>query len=57
MPRAAMPPKKRKAKANGYEFPDPLPLGEILKDVSKKEWLLGPSIGKGGFGEIYSGMY
>lgn len=52
-----MPPKKRKAKANGYEFPDPLPLGEILKDVSKKEWLLGPSIGKGGFGEIYSGMY
>lgn len=43
-----------KKKRNGYQMPDPLPEGEILKDVSNKKWKLGPSIGKGGFGEIYA---
>lgn len=52
MPKATVV-KKRKA-ANGYKLAEPLPLGEVLKDVSKKEWKLGPSIGQGGFGEIYS---
>lgn len=44
----------RKKKVNGYVMPDPLPSGEILQDLQKKNWKLGKSIGKGGFGEIYS---
>uniref|UniRef100_A0A0A9XX25 non-specific serine/threonine protein kinase n=1 Tax=Lygus hesperus TaxID=30085 RepID=A0A0A9XX25_LYGHE len=47
-------PKPRKRKANGYKFPDKLPKGEILRDTAKKDWILGDSIGQGGFGEIYS---
>ncbi|KAF6208249.1 hypothetical protein GE061_016701 [Apolygus lucorum] len=46
--------KPRKKKANGYKFPDKLPKGEILKDTAMKEWILGDSVGQGGFGEIYS---
>ncbi|XP_066141531.1 serine/threonine-protein kinase VRK1-like isoform X2 [Euwallacea fornicatus] len=46
-----MPPKKKAA--NGYKFAEPLPKGTLLKDISKKTWKLGHSIGKGGFGEIY----
>ncbi|PSN32502.1 Nucleosomal histone kinase 1 [Blattella germanica] len=46
-------PVKRKA-AKGYKLPDPIRNGEILKDGMKKEWQIGPSIGIGGFGEIYS---
>lgn len=40
--------------ANGYRLPDPLPPGEILTDNTKKSWVLGESIGVGGFGEIYT---
>jgi hypothetical protein len=47
---------RRKA-AIGYKLPDPIPIGEILRDVTKKEWQIGPSIGVGGFGEIYSGGF
>ncbi|KAL1121995.1 hypothetical protein AAG570_003403 [Ranatra chinensis] len=47
--------KPRQRKANSYKFPDKLPAGEVIKDVKKKEWTLGSSIGKGGFGEIYCG--
>nr|XP_018917690.1 PREDICTED: serine/threonine-protein kinase VRK1-like isoform X1 [Bemisia tabaci] len=43
----------RGKKATGYAFPDPLPAGEVLKDFTKREWKIGASIGKGGFGEIY----
>jgi len=43
--------------ANGYKLPDPIPIGEILRDVAKKEWQIGPSIGVGGFGEIYAGGF
>lgn len=46
-------PKPRPKKANGYKFPEKLPSGELLKDTAKKEWVLGHSIGQGGFGEIY----
>lgn len=42
-----------KRKANGYQIPEKIPLGEILTDVSKQQWKIGPSIGSGGFGEIY----
>lgn len=44
-------PAKRKGK---YQMPDPIPGGVILTDLTKKQWKVGPSIGKGGFGEIYS---
>ena len=36
-------------------MPDPLPEGEVLKDVRKKEWKLGSALGSGGFGLIYRG--
>ncbi|KAK5647602.1 hypothetical protein RI129_002494 [Pyrocoelia pectoralis] len=39
---------------NGYKLPPPLPLGTVVEDINKNKWKLGPSIGKGGFGEIYS---
>lgn len=40
--------------SNGYRLPDPLPPGEKLLDNTKKEWIVGESIGRGGFGEIYT---
>ncbi|CAH0725459.1 unnamed protein product, partial [Brenthis ino] len=44
-----------KKKANGYKMPAPIPLGEVINDtIAKKKWRIGPSIGVGGFGEIYS---
>lgn len=64
MPRTAAPkassaakaPAKKPAarrKANGYDRPENIPLGEILTDLSKQQWKIGPSIGAGGFGDIY----
>ncbi|XP_011315456.1 serine/threonine-protein kinase VRK1-like [Fopius arisanus] len=41
-------------KANGYKLPEPIAPGEVLTDLSKKQWIIGKSIGVGGFGEIYS---
>ncbi|KAG8191253.1 hypothetical protein JTE90_003265 [Oedothorax gibbosus] len=38
---------------NGHRLPDQLPKGATLTDVTKRQWRLGPSIGVGGFGEIY----
>ncbi|KRT86043.1 hypothetical protein AMK59_67, partial [Oryctes borbonicus] len=52
MPKVTKPAGKRRQ--NGYKMPDPLPQGEILKDMLGKRWKLGPTIGKGGFGEIYA---
>ncbi|XP_045488850.1 nucleosomal histone kinase 1 [Pieris rapae] len=50
--RKAAAPKK---KANGYKMPAPIPAGEVINDtIAKKKWRIGPSIGVGGFGEIYS---
>ncbi|CAH2044295.1 unnamed protein product, partial [Iphiclides podalirius] len=44
-----------KKKANGYKMPAPIPVGEVIHDtIAKKKWRIGPSIGVGGFGEIYS---
>lgn len=56
-PKAKPAPKKVAAKkkgANGYARPADVPLGTVLTDMSKKSWKIGPSIGTGGFGEIYS---
>lgn len=47
---AKKPAAKRK---NGYQMPEKIPLGEQLTDLSKQIWKVGPSIGAGGFGEIY----
>lgn len=44
----------KKKGANGYKLPEPIPNGEVLTDIAKKQWIIGPSIGVGGFGEIYS---
>lgn len=49
----ASPPPEPRFAPNGYRLPDPIREGEILTDVSKKQWRLGRSIGLGGFGEIY----
>lgn len=47
-----MPPKgKRGPKA--YKLPDPIPPGEILTDLYKKQWKLGQPVGQGGFGVLY----
>ncbi len=46
-----MPPKKRAPKGMGK----PLPPGQILTDLRKKEWKLGPLVGQGGFGYLYLG--
>ncbi|XP_071453858.1 nucleosomal histone kinase 1 [Hetaerina americana] len=43
-----------KKKNNGYKKPKPFPKGEILADLNKCKWILGPSVGVGGFGEVYS---
>ncbi|XP_055533671.1 nucleosomal histone kinase 1 [Wyeomyia smithii] len=43
----------RKKAANGYQMPAPVPLGTVLTDMAKRQWKIGPSIGSGGFGEIY----
>ncbi|XP_073961819.1 serine/threonine-protein kinase VRK1-like [Choristoneura fumiferana] len=44
-----------KKKANGYKMPAPIATGEVIHDITmKKKWRIGPSIGVGGFGEIYS---
>lgn len=43
-----------KKKANGYQMPEKIPMGEVLTDISKQQWRIGPTIGAGGFGEIYS---
>lgn len=45
---------KKKVTAKGYKKPAPIPNGEILTDVTRQQWKVGPSIGSGGFGEIYS---
>lgn len=50
----AMPPKAKGKKAAARKMPPPLPKGEILTDgIQKQQWVIGSSIGKGGFGEIY----
>ncbi len=57
-----MPPKKKpigggkgKRAPVKRKMPPPMSPGELLTDFSKKtSWVLGQSIGTGGFGEIYS---
>ena len=44
----------KKKRAGPYKMPPPLPKGAILTDLRKNKWCLGSSVGKGGFGEIYT---
>ena len=46
--------KKVPVKHGAWKMPPPLPVGELLTDFSGKQWRIGSSVGKGGFGEIYS---
>lgn len=49
-----MPPKAKGKKAGARKMPPPLPKGEVLTDaIRKQQWVIGASIGTGGFGEIY----
>ncbi|XP_062503194.1 serine/threonine-protein kinase VRK1-like [Corticium candelabrum] len=45
--------KRRVAAKSSYDFPEPMPVGEVLADMQKGNWKLGKSIGRGGFGELY----
>ncbi|XP_016951485.1 nucleosomal histone kinase 1 [Drosophila biarmipes] len=57
-PKAAAPAKKavpaKKAKSKLYAMPEKVPEGTIFNDLAKGQWRIGPSIGVGGFGEIYA---
>ncbi|XP_011136799.2 serine/threonine-protein kinase VRK1 [Harpegnathos saltator] len=46
--------KRAPRKKGGYQMPEAIQPGEVLTDISKKQWILGKSIGVGGFGEVYS---
>ncbi|KAH8383039.1 hypothetical protein KR009_006455 [Drosophila setifemur] len=48
----AVPAKKGKSKL--YAMPEKIPEGTVLTDITKTKWRIGPSIGIGGFGEIYA---
>lgn len=41
-------------KSKLYNMPEKIKEGTVLTDRMKTEWKIGPSIGTGGFGEIYS---
>lgn len=49
-------PVKRVA-APGCRLPTRFPAGEILTDVTQRQWRLGQTIGHGGFGDIYLGEF
>ena len=46
---------KKKTASNVHKLPDTICEGEILRDIQKRQWRIGKSIGVGGFGEIYAG--
>lgn len=52
-PVVGIPKKRGPAKKQAYNRPVAIPLGAVLTDNQKKQWKVGPSIGSGGFGEIY----
>ena len=39
-------PAKKRVAANGFKLPDPVPAGIVMRDVARKEWVLGKSIGE-----------
>ncbi|XP_017052549.1 nucleosomal histone kinase 1 [Drosophila ficusphila] len=57
-PKVAAPAKKavpaKKAKSKMYAMPEKVKEGTVFTDLAKGQWRIGPSIGMGGFGEIYA---
>lgn len=51
---AARPAAKKKAPI--HKLPETIKDGEVVRDIQKRQWRLGKSIGVGGFGEIYAGL-
>lgn len=56
-----MPPKKtaavgvrKKTPKSLYQRPEPVPKGSVFTDLARQQWKIGPPIGTGGFGDIYS---
>lgn len=47
----------KRVAAAGCRLPVTLPVGKILTDITQKDWILGPRLGSGGFGDIYLGYY
>jgi len=54
-----MPPKKGRAGGGAaagpkaHQLAEEMPVGELLNDLNKGKWRLGPKLGQGGFGLIY----
>ena len=47
--------RKRRERKTPYELADPLPEGEVMKDLTGNLWKLGKPFATGGFGLIYEG--
>ncbi|XP_040189141.1 uncharacterized protein LOC120920856 [Rana temporaria] len=61
-----MPPKKGSGSGSGSgarkapvkrKLAEVFPPGEVLTDIARKQWKLGPPIGQGGFGRLYLGNF
>ena len=48
--------RKTKERKKPYELADPLPEGEVMKDLTGNLWRLGTPFATGGFGLIYEGI-
>ena len=48
--------RKVKERKKAYELADPLPEGQVMKDLSGNLWKLGKAFATGGFGLIYEGI-
>ena len=48
---------KKKTGPKAHKLAEQFPKGLVLRDLFKKEWVLGDVVGKGGFGLIYLGLY
>jgi len=48
--------RKVKERKKAYELADPLPEGQVMKDLSGNMWKLGKAFATGGFGLIYEGI-
>jgi len=42
-----------KSKAKPYQLCDSITEGSRVKDIFKKEWVIGKPVGTGGFGRLY----
>ncbi len=47
--------KKPRAPKGAFKLAEAFPAGVVMTDLFKKQWVLGKSIGSGGFGLLYLG--